>query len=180
MRFTTREAWQVIGAGAIAGFALAIVSIAIAAAAGRDPDLPFRIFHSLWFGDLSFRQSAGGPPRDYDIQIVGSVVHLGMSVLTGVGFALIATALRSRRPVVADSKRPSLEALAMLGIAYGLALYVINFQLLGRVLYPWLLELPQPAIAALHAFAYGLPLGLVYGLFEARYSRVYRLGPVAR
>jgi len=177
MKFTTREAWQGIGAGAIAGLVLAIVSVVVAGAAGRDPDLPFRIFHSLWFGDLSFRQHAGGPPRDYDIQIVGGIVHLGMSVLTGVGFALIATALRPRMTVTREDRRPSLELHSMLGIGYGLVLWLINFQLLGRVVYPWLLELPQLPIAALHALAFGLPLGLVYGKFESRRSRIYTFAP---
>jgi hypothetical protein len=175
MKFTTREAWQGIGAGAVAGFILAIVSIALSSAAGRDPDLPFRVFHSLWFGDLPFREHAGGPPRDYDVMIVGSVVHLGMSVLTGVGFALIATgtARIRRRPL-------SLETLTAMGIGYGLLLWLVNFQLLGRILYPWLLELPQVGVALLHAIAYGVPVGLAYGLFEARRERSYRLAPAPR
>lgn len=169
MRFTTREAWQGIGAGAAAGLLLAITAIIVSAGAGASGDLPFRIFHSLWFGDLAFREHAGGPPRDYDVMIVGSLVHLGMSVLTGVGFALIATAVRARR-------RLSLEHHAALGIGYGLVLWLINFQILGRILYPWLLDLPQAGVAALHAFAFGLPLGLAYGLFESRYGHAHRLG----
>jgi len=47
-------------------------------------------------------------------------------------------------------------------------LWLIDFQLLGRLFYPWFLELPQAPHAILHALTFGLPLGLVYGLLAAR------------
>ena len=164
MQFSARDVWQGIGAGAVAGLVFAIVAIAVAAGAGAGSDLPFRIFHSLWFGELAFREHAGGPPREVDIAIVGSIVHLTISVLAGIGYALIAAGLRQRRPL-------ALEHHAALGIGYGLVLWLVNFQVLGRIFYPWLLELPQAGLAVLHAFAFGLPVGLVCGVFEARYGR---------
>lgn len=56
---------------------------------------------------------------------VGLVVHLTLSVAFGVGFALLTTMLRS------------LRMLLVAGPAYGLLLYLVNFQILGRTAFPW-------------------------------------------
>lgn len=56
---------------------------------------------------------------------VGLVVHLTLSMAFGVGFALITPLLRSYR------------LLFTAGPAYGLLLYLINFQVLGRTAFPW-------------------------------------------
>jgi uncharacterized membrane protein YagU involved in acid resistance len=59
--------------------------------------------------------------------VVGLVTHATLSILFGIGFAVAAAALVRRSSAV----------LPLAGIAYGLLLYVINFQVLGRTLFPW-------------------------------------------
>lgn len=56
---------------------------------------------------------------------VGLVVHLTLSIAFGVGFALLTPMLPSRR------------MLLIAGPAYGLLLYLVNFQILGRTAFPW-------------------------------------------
>jgi len=81
------------------------------------------IFHGQ---DMPMPVAAG--PFGPDNAIVGLTTHLMLSTLFGIGFALLVTTVLRRRP-------PSL--LVGAGIAYGLALYVVNFQILGRIFFKW-------------------------------------------
>lgn len=158
---SVREVWQGIGAGLLAGVIFAIAEIIGANAAGESTDLVFRHFASLWFGEIIFGVDAIDAPRVADVFLIGGFFHLMIAILAGIVYAVIDTAIASRRPL-------GLAHRAALGTGYGLLLWVIDFQLLGRVLYPWFLELPQAGQAALHALAFGLPLGVLYAVFDAR------------
>lgn len=58
--------------------------------------------------------------------VVGLVLHLTLSSAYGVIFALLVSFLPRRTLVVFGA-----------GIVYGLLLYVVNFQIFGRTLFPW-------------------------------------------
>ncbi len=68
------------------------------------------------------------PTPSPENMLVGLVTHTGLSILFGIGFALLVTAVPTLRRV------PLLVGAA---IAYGLLLYLVNFQILGRTLFPW-------------------------------------------
>lgn len=57
--------------------------------------------------------------------VIGLVMHLGFSLAFGMGFALLAPILR-RAPL-----------LLLGGLLYGAAVYVLNFQILGRTVFPF-------------------------------------------
>ncbi len=161
MGFTTRHTWQGIGAGFIAGLVFAIAAI-VAAMTGGDHGLDaFRSFASLWFGELAFEVDGNDAPRAADIVLIGGFVNMSISVLAGILFALIDTAISDRHVV-------GLRERALLGMAFGALLWLVDFQLMGRLVYPWFLDLNQPAFLALHVLAFGLPLGVVYGLLDER------------
>ena len=85
-----------------------------------------------------------------DNVVVGLVTHATLSVLFGIGFALLAAAVVHR----------SSAMLPLAGIAYGLLLYVINFQILGRTAFPWFTDSmgpPQGFEVLIHA-VFGLML----------------------
>jgi uncharacterized membrane protein YagU involved in acid resistance len=85
-----------------------------------------------------------------DNVVVGLVTHATLSVLFGIGFALLAAAVVRR----------SSAMLPLAGIAYGLLLYVINFQILGRTAFPWFTDSmgpPQGFEVLIHA-VFGLML----------------------
>ena len=69
-------------------------------------------------------------------------------------------------------------AQAALGTLFGAALYAVHFQLIARAAYPWFLDVPQYPQLAMHALAFGLPLGLIYAGFEWRVHTVPRNRPV--
>ena len=55
---------------------------------------------------------------------IGLVTHLNLSLLFGIGFGLIAAVVRDAR------------MLLVAGPVYGVALYLVNFQVLGRTPFP--------------------------------------------
>jgi len=57
---------------------------------------------------------------------VGLVIHFSLSILFGLIFALVLVPLLS-----------NVRALLLGGVAYGALLYVINYQVLGRVVFEW-------------------------------------------
>ena len=84
-----------------------------------------------------------------DNLVVGLVTHLTLAMLFGIGFALLAAWLIRSYPVLVGG-----------GIAYGLALYVVNLQILGRTAFPWFTDAmgpPQGFEVLIHG-VYGLLL----------------------
>ena len=77
---------------------------------------------------------------------VGLVTHITLSMAFGVAFALIAPLLRNARALVVG------------GIAFGLALYVVNFQILGRLFFEWFQEGPDQGFEVFIHAIYGLLL----------------------
>jgi hypothetical protein len=68
-----------------------------------------------------------------DNLMVGLVTHLTLAMLFGIGFAILAGRLvRSNSMLVGG------------GIAYGLLLYVVNFQVFGRTAFPWFTDAMGP------------------------------------
>lgn len=63
-----------------------------------------------------------------DNLVVGTTTHLTLSMVFGIGFALVAAAMLRDRGA---------GLLALGGIGYGLLLYVVNFQVLGRIVFEW-------------------------------------------
>lgn len=78
--------------------------------------------------------------------VVGLVTHLTLSALFGMGFALIVPALHGPRAVVLGA------------VAFGVALYVINFQILGRLIFEWFQEGPNQLFELFIHAVYGLLL----------------------
>ena len=83
-----------------------------------------------------------------DNLLIGLVTHLTLTMLFGIVFAFIAAFLRN----------PLLLALG--GIGFGLVLYVVNIQILGRIVFEWFTDPmgpPQGFELWIHA-GYGLLL----------------------
>ena len=79
----------------------------------------------------------------------------GLSAAFGLIYCLI-TARTS------ETTKRSWGTQAGIGALYGMALWLVNFQIVARIAYPWFLDAPQTAQAMLHALFFGLPLGLAY------------------
>lgn len=83
-----------------------------------------------------------------DNLLIGLVTHLTLTMLFGIAFAFIASFLRSPLLLVVG------------GVAFGIVLYVVNIQILGRVVFEWFTDPmgpPQGFELWIHA-GYGLLL----------------------
>ena len=78
--------------------------------------------------------------------VVGLVTHLTLSALFGIAFGLLVPALRGPRAVLLGA------------VGFGVALYLINFQVLGRLFFEWFQEGPNQLFELLIHAAYGLLL----------------------
>jgi hypothetical protein len=157
MRDDTRKvALDGVGYGMVAGMIFALVEMAVA---GRSAEalLPLRMSASVLLGESALGLSVGAST------LIGLGVHLGLSALFGLIYGL----LDGHRP---QEPERSWMRQAAFGTAYGLALWLFDFQVVGRLTHPWFLDAPQLGQAVLHAFFFGMPLALMY-VHRARNTR---------
>lgn len=86
--------------------------------------------------------------------------------------ALFAVLYRSLHAAMAPAARARSRLHATTGLLFGLAIYLVNVQLIGRAAYEWFLDAPQLRLAALHALLYGLPLGLMFAFASRERARI--------
>jgi hypothetical protein len=78
--------------------------------------------------------------------LIGLVTHLTLSAAFGVGFAMLLPLLRGVRMLLVGA------------IAFGFALYLVNFQILGRTAFPWFQEGPDQLFELVAHAGFGLLL----------------------
>jgi hypothetical protein len=129
-----------VAAGLTGGQVFIVANMYWAFSQGAPPVAPFLAISTIFrFSD----QPMMGPPE----VIIGLVTHLTLSILFGVVFALLAPLLRSAAALIGG------------GLLYGLLLYVVNFQVFGRLFFPWFTnpEGPNQIVELiLHPLAFGL------------------------
>ncbi len=89
---------------------------------------------------------ADKPDPTAENAVVGLVTHLTLAAGFGVLLALVAPLLRSR------------AALWGGGIAFGVVLYLVNFQILGRIAFEWFQVGPNQTFELFAHAGYGLAL----------------------
>lgn len=151
-----RGALEGIGFGLIAGVIMAVAFVVAEAAMGNPPLTPFRLIASLAYGEAALTTRSIG-----DCLVMGSVIHFSLSALFGLIYGLICSALSA-------DLQTSWAKQAAIGVGYGAVLWLMNFQLIARWRFPWLLDRPQFMILLVHALAFGLPLALMYVASERR------------
>lgn len=150
-----RSVGEGITAGIIAGIVFAMMEIAAAALMGNPPLMPVRMFASVVMGQGAMQGSLG------TALVVGTIAHLALSAVFGIVYGLFAAR-------ASEATRTSFGRQAGLGILFGLAVWLVNFQIVARVLYPWFLGAPQFLQAMMHGLFFGLPLALLYAGAERR------------
>lgn len=156
--------------GAICGLAAGGLLIAaqavVALASGGSVLAPFRAYASLLLGERALTES-----HAFVALTSGAMVHLVLSAAFGLLFGVM-NAGACRRT------QASVRRQLALGSLFGLALWVFNVQVIGRVLFPWLLS-GSLTNGFLHVVCFGLPLGLLYASIEQRVQRVWDAYPVS-
>lgn len=148
---TKRGLAEGVGFGLVAGAVMAATAIVINVAAGASPIGPFRLFATILLGQKALGDSVAAGTAI----VVGGAVHVGLSALFGTIYGLF----NSRMSV---DTQTSYAAQAGMGVLYGVALWLFNFQIIARALYPWFAQTPQFLFLMLHALPFGLVLGLFY------------------
>ncbi len=160
--------------GLIAGVIFAIAYILASLIAGDAAIIPFRRLASVLLGTDALTTTS--PPT---VVVIALIAHLYLSTMFGLFYGVYNSALTMRT-------RSSPRRQAVVGMIYGVMLWLINYNVFARYRYPWLLALPQAPQVLLHALFYGLPLGLLYATAERRATALesqrrthHRLGPTA-
>lgn len=112
-------------AGISAGFVFLLANMAYATTQEKPAVAPFMDISTIFHG--TDRPAAMTPT--IDMLATGAVVHFTLSIAFGVVFALLVGVFA---PVTRNW-----FVLAVAGVAYGLALYVVNFQILGNTVFEW-------------------------------------------
>jgi hypothetical protein len=145
--------------GLLVGLFFAIMEMIGAAAMGAPAFSPWRAFASTILGQRALTQTPFGIAF-----IVGVVAHFALSAIYGVAYAYIIGRASA-------TTRASLGREAAIGLLFGVALYLVNFQVIARVIYPWFRHANQPWQFILHTVFFGLPLALLFGASERRMVR---------
>ncbi len=153
--------------GLIGAAVLAAGQTLAAAATGLDPGAPWELAASVAMGE------AGVAGRlDVGRFLLGAFIHFGLGTLFGALFGAVVAHIS--RPV-----RNNITLELAGGAIYGVVLWVLNQQIVGRVMYPWYLDFNPAVQALIHALFYGVPLATwlalrlreveVAGVHEARH-----------
>jgi hypothetical protein len=146
----SRSVKQGVGCGLIAGAVFAIAQVVGAITTGEPPIIAFRRSASVLLGPAALTTI----PTAVAI-IVGLIAHAYLSTMYGLSYGIYNSALST-------SIRRSARHQAAIGALYGAALWLVNLQIFARIVFPWLLAVPQLIQLFLHAVCFGAPLGLLY------------------
>lgn len=131
-------------AGLIAGAVFMMMEMGLVAMAGGSPWGPPRMIAAIVMGE-----GVLPPPATFDLLIlmVAMTVHFTLSIVIGVGFALVA-------------RRFGLVMAVVAGAVVGLGLYVVNFYGFTAI-FPWF-AMARNMISIVSHIAFGAVLGLSY------------------
>ena len=148
-----------LGFGVIAGIIFAVAEVVAASILGNPLLTPFRAFASILLGQSAMQAAS--------VVVLGSIVHLVLSGVFGLIYGLINAGFSPRTET-------SWGRQIGVGLAFGAAVWLANFQIIARIGYPWFLTMPQFAQLVIHALCFGLPLALMYVAAERRAQHIVR------
>lgn len=131
-------------AGLIAGAVFMMMEMGLVAMAGDSPWGPPRMIAAIVMGE-----GVLPPPATFDLMVLmaAMAVHFMLSIVIGVGFALVA-------------RRFGLVMAVVAGAVVGLGLYVVNFYGFTAI-FPWF-AMARNTISIVSHIAFGVVLGLSY------------------
>jgi len=144
-RIESETVTSALAAGLIMGLSEVIASVV----SGESALLPLRSAASIVLREDAFGANA---PM---IALVGAAVHFSIAVMFGFAYGVA-------NSQIAWSLRVRGARQAVMGVAFGTLIWLLDFQFIARLFYPWMLEHSQLVQWALHALAFGLPLGLLF------------------
>ncbi|HEX8705829.1 MAG TPA: hypothetical protein VF815_43745 [Myxococcaceae bacterium] len=145
-----------LGFGLLAGVVFAVAECLISWLAGEGVLRPVRYAASEVMGARALTE-----PSLALVLAVGLGLHLAFSAFLGLVYSLIDARL-------SPELRPSVTHQLAVGMLFGIGVWVMTFQFMGRGYFPWFLQVPQFGQMVLHAVFFGAPLGLLFAAAERR------------
>ncbi|ATB51523.1 hypothetical protein [Corallococcus macrosporus] len=156
-RYTPWSATNGLLFGMAAGVVLALAEVVLAVASGDGPLRPVRMSAAVLLGPQAFTAQVA----DGTALLLGVGVHLVIAAVVGLFYSVLDAWLP-------PDGRSRWEFQAAVGMLYGIFVWLVNFQFVGRGSYPWFLEVPQFPQIVLHAVFLGLPLSTLFTAAERR------------
>jgi hypothetical protein len=132
-------------AGLVAGWAFLLANMWFAYSQGLPAGAPLAVIATVFY-------AAPAPTLTAASMLVGAVTHVALSLGFGMGFAVLLLAVPALRKTV---------PLVLAGLGYGLALWILNFQILGRTVFPFFTDPKGPDQlfeGLIHPLIFGLVL----------------------
>ena len=140
-----------IGAGAVFSWVVMMESVL-----RHEPSLiTFGLFASPVLG-----QRVVSDATTPSVLLVGALVNIVLSAVFG--------ALYERLVALQPNRSHRWERVASWGALYGLVLYLVNFQLISRLIFSWVLEQAQWPYFIAHVFVFGPVLAVMYEVAQRR------------
>jgi hypothetical protein len=140
---------ETVRSGVAAGFVMGLSEVVASVISGNSALLPFREAASVLLREDAFGHNA---PM---IALVGALVHFSIAVMYGFAFGVF-------NSQIAWTKRVAGLRQGILGVVFGAAIWLFDFQFIARLFYPWMLDHSQVVQLVVHALGFGLPLGLLF------------------
>jgi hypothetical protein len=145
-----------LGFGLLAGVVFAVAQCLTSWIAGDGLLMPVRYAASVALGVGALT----GMPLAL-ILAVGLGLHFAFSAFLGLAYSLLDARL-------SPELRPSVAHQTAVGMLFGIGVWVMTFQFMGRGYFPQFLQLPQFGQMVMHAVFFGAPLGLLFAAAERR------------
>jgi hypothetical protein len=155
---SARTTLEGTGAGVAAATVFIVAEMVGAAIFEHDAYAPLRRFASVLLGPSALKDSTS-------LAITwGVLVSFTLASAFGTAYGW----LHARLPHDAHSD-PLRQA--VFGLFFGAVVWIVNWQILARFIWPWLLRAPQFTELSMHAVFFGLPLALFYAVADRAFER---------
>jgi hypothetical protein len=159
--FVGRIEAETVVSGIIAGAIMAGLESMASLISGEHVLLPFRYAASIVMSSHAFE--AGW----LAVVLVGAIVHFSIATMFAFAYGVVNTQLSSRSRVWGARE-------ALMGIVFATVVWLLDFQVIARFFYPWMLDHSQLVQWWIHAVGYGFPLGLLFAAREKTPEDVVR------
>ena len=159
--FVGRIEAETVISGIVAGAIMAGLEMVISLVGGHHIFLPFRYAASVVMSQHAF--DAGWPV----VILLGGIVHFSIATMYAFAFGVFNTQVPWRSRIWGARE-------GLLGMAFATFIWLLDFQVIARSFYPWMLDHSQVMQWWLHVVGFGFPLGLLFAAREKTPSQVVR------
>jgi hypothetical protein len=159
--FVGRIEAETVVAGVSAGGIMAVLEMVVSVLSGHHLLLPFRYAASVVMSHKAF--DAGW----ITVLLLGSIVHFSIATMYAFAFGVFNTQVPWRSRLWGARE-------GLLGMGFATLIWLLDFQIIARFFYPWMLDHSQVMQWWLHVVGFGFPLGLLFAAREKAPSAVER------